>query len=128
MQYVSAPRDFTTFFLEEENEAEVKESDGDVEMEERRRPRRRRRRTHSRSSSEEPIDGMAAVNQVCAIGLRESVFTSACLKVELEKEFNRIFDQARAVRCEMSDLSRSQRCPIQWALRVHYTFFIGDVT
>lgn len=77
VEYVSAPRDFTTFFLDEENgtaqpvPAKKVKSEIDVEMEERRRSRRHRRRGgFSRSSSEEPIDGMAAVNQVRGVSLK----------------------------------------------------------
>ena len=73
MTYVSAPRDFSTFFLDTANgdesgadgsQKKKEQSDSDAEMEERPRERRHRRRAHSRSSSEEPIDGLAAVNQV----------------------------------------------------------------
>ena len=85
VKYVSAPRDFTTFFIDDgvgetpngAGPSTKHKSDSDTEMEE--KPRgRRRRRPRSRSSSEEPIDGLAAVNQVGA-DIRPRVQRSGCV-------------------------------------------------
>lgn len=97
VEYVSAPRDFSTFFVgetkDERNET-FKEEDSDFEVVATPKEKRRRRRSPSSSSSDERIDGMAAVNQANASNSK----TKVCFHIlgRVRKRIQSYFQQIRA--------------------------------